>query len=141
MVALMALGLRRDDKAMLSAAGTDAGAAVTAIATLIESGMDELEPVALPPAPQTLPPTGDASVLRGLIASPGLTVGSIAHFRPAAIEVPIDGVGVAAEEHALIAHHVLLGDGDAAGKAMRAHILAANERRLTGHPRTPPERE
>ena len=47
----------------------------------------------------------------------------------------------AAQEHALIAHHVLLGDGDAAGKAMRAHILAANERRLTGNPRTVRERE
>jgi GntR family transcriptional repressor for pyruvate dehydrogenase complex len=36
----------------------------------------------------------------------------------------------AAEEHALIAHHVLLGDADAARKAMRAHIRAGNERRL-----------
>jgi GntR family transcriptional regulator, transcriptional repressor for pyruvate dehydrogenase complex len=38
----------------------------------------------------------------------------------------------AAEEHALIAHHVLLGDAGAARKAMRAHILAGNERRLMG---------
>ena len=36
----------------------------------------------------------------------------------------------AAEEHALIAHHVLLGDGDAARRAMRAHIQAGHERRL-----------
>jgi GntR family transcriptional repressor for pyruvate dehydrogenase complex len=35
----------------------------------------------------------------------------------------------AAEEHALIAHHVLLGDAGAARKAMRAHILGGNERR------------
>ena len=41
----------------------------------------------------------------------------------------------AAEEHALIAHHVLLGDADAARKAMRAHILAGNERRLMGSKR------
>jgi GntR family transcriptional regulator, transcriptional repressor for pyruvate dehydrogenase complex len=47
----------------------------------------------------------------------------------------------AAEEHALIAHHVLLGDGDAAGKAMRAHILAGNERRLMGTPAAPREHE
>jgi GntR family transcriptional repressor for pyruvate dehydrogenase complex len=38
----------------------------------------------------------------------------------------------AAEEHALIAHHVLLGDAAAARNAMRAHILAGNERRLMG---------
>jgi GntR family transcriptional repressor for pyruvate dehydrogenase complex len=41
----------------------------------------------------------------------------------------------AAEEHALIAHHVLLGDASAACKAMRAHILAGNERRLMGSKR------
>jgi len=41
----------------------------------------------------------------------------------------------AAEEHALIAHHVLLGDAGAARKAMRAHILAGNERRLMGSKR------
>jgi DNA-binding FadR family transcriptional regulator len=38
----------------------------------------------------------------------------------------------AAEEHAMIAHHVLMGDGEAAGRAMRARILAGNERRLKG---------
>ena len=38
----------------------------------------------------------------------------------------------AAQEHALIAHHVLLGDAAAASKAMRAHILAGNERRTMG---------
>jgi GntR family transcriptional repressor for pyruvate dehydrogenase complex len=38
----------------------------------------------------------------------------------------------AAAEHAMIAHHVLMGDGEAAGRAMRAHILAGNERRLKG---------
>jgi len=47
----------------------------------------------------------------------------------------------AAEEHALIAHHVLLGDAGAASKAMRAHILAGNERRLTGSLRAPSEHE
>lgn len=38
----------------------------------------------------------------------------------------------AAEEHTMIAHHVLMGDGEAAGRAMRAHILSSNERRLKG---------
>jgi GntR family transcriptional regulator, transcriptional repressor for pyruvate dehydrogenase complex len=47
----------------------------------------------------------------------------------------------AAEEHAMIAHHVALGDADAAGKAMRAHILAGNERRLIGSPQPLPEDE
>jgi DNA-binding FadR family transcriptional regulator len=47
----------------------------------------------------------------------------------------------AAEEHAMIAHHVVLGDADAASKAMRAHILAGNERRLMGSPQPPREHE
>ncbi len=43
----------------------------------------------------------------------------------------------AAEEHAMIAHHVLMGDAEAAGRAMRAHILTGNERRLKGTGRAP----
>jgi GntR family transcriptional repressor for pyruvate dehydrogenase complex len=58
----------------------------------------------------------------------------------AADRVPGD-ILKAAEEHALIAHHVLLGDREAAGKAMRAHILAGNGRRLAGNPRTPRKHE
>lgn len=38
----------------------------------------------------------------------------------------------AAAEHALIAHHVLLGDAEAAKIAMREHISAGNRRRLQG---------
>jgi DNA-binding FadR family transcriptional regulator len=45
-------------------------------------------------------------------------------------------VSEAAAEHALIAHHVLLGDRDAAEKSMRAHLLAGNERR-TRNSRSP----
>lgn len=41
----------------------------------------------------------------------------------------------AAEEHALIAHYVLLGEAGAARRAMRAHIQAGSERRLTGNER------
>jgi GntR family transcriptional repressor for pyruvate dehydrogenase complex len=47
----------------------------------------------------------------------------------------------AAEEHAMIAHHVLMGAGEAAGRAMRAHILAGNERRLKGTGGRAPEQE
>src|SRR5581483_11565524 len=37
----------------------------------------------------------------GIAASPGLAVGPVAHFRQAAIEVPVDGAGIATEEAAL----------------------------------------
>jgi GntR family transcriptional regulator, transcriptional repressor for pyruvate dehydrogenase complex len=36
----------------------------------------------------------------------------------------------AAAEHALIAHHILAGDGESARAAMRDHIVAGNNRRL-----------
>jgi GntR family transcriptional repressor for pyruvate dehydrogenase complex len=36
----------------------------------------------------------------------------------------------AAAEHALIAHHILAGDGDSARRAMRDHLVAGNNRRL-----------
>jgi GntR family transcriptional regulator, transcriptional repressor for pyruvate dehydrogenase complex len=36
----------------------------------------------------------------------------------------------AAAEHALIAHHILAGDGESARAAMREHIVAGNNRRL-----------
>lgn len=36
----------------------------------------------------------------------------------------------AAAEHALVAHHILAGDGDSARTAMRDHIVAGNNRRL-----------
>jgi DNA-binding FadR family transcriptional regulator len=36
----------------------------------------------------------------------------------------------AAAEHALIAHHILAGDGESARVAMRGHIVAGNNRRL-----------
>jgi GntR family transcriptional repressor for pyruvate dehydrogenase complex len=44
------------------------------------------------------------------------------HHKPA-------DVRAAAEEHALIAHHVLLGDAGSAAAAMRAHLTSSNERR------------
>ncbi|HEY1604854.1 MAG TPA: phosphoenolpyruvate--protein phosphotransferase [Allosphingosinicella sp.] len=101
MVALMALGLRRGDEATLSAAGADAEAAVVALGALIESGMDEPEPVAAPASVEPPQPSGDASVLPGIAASPGLAIGPVAHFRPAAIDVPVNGAGMALEERAL----------------------------------------
>jgi phosphocarrier protein FPr/phosphocarrier protein len=140
MVALMALGLRRDDEAILSAAGADAEAAVAAIAALIESGMDEPEPIAAPPAPQPSAPFGDTSVLRGLTASPGLAVGPVAHFRPAAIDVSLDGIGVAAEERALAeamtAVAASLGEADAESGLAAAHRALLEDPELTADARS-----
>ncbi len=140
MVALMALGLRRDDEAILSAAGTAAGAAVAAIAALIESGMDEPEPIATPPGPQPSAPSGDTSVLRGLTASPGLAVGPLAHFRPAAIDVPLDGIGVAAEERALAeamaALAASLGEADGESGLAGAHRALLEDPELVSDARS-----
>ncbi|MDB5691058.1 MAG: ptsP [Alphaproteobacteria bacterium] len=101
MVALMALGLKRGDEALLSAIGADAAAAVAAVATLIETGMDEAEPAPVAPVPAAPAVAGPASILEGVCAAPGFAVGPVAFLRVAAITVPFDGAGGAAEERAL----------------------------------------
>ena len=105
-VALMTLGVRRDDPVTLRATGADAGAAVEALATLILSGIDELAPAKSakveapppPPAPSAAPTPG---WLKGVMAAPGLAIGPAFHLRPPEVEVDPMGRGVGAETQAL----------------------------------------
>ncbi len=119
-VALMALGLRLGDHAVLEARGADAEAAIAAVADLIEGGMGEAAPfpaaklaLVAPSAPD-LPP----GQLRGVCASPGLAVGKAARMVRAEIAVAESGRGVLAERAAL----------EAALAAVRAAIDAETAR-------------
>ncbi|MER7181869.1 FCD domain-containing protein [Streptomyces hyaluromycini] len=58
-------------------------------------------------------------------------------FMRAAHHTPTD-VRAAAQEHALIAHHILLGDSESAAAAMRAHLASSNERRNRREGTAPP---
>ena len=102
-VALMTLGVRRDDPVTLNATGADAATAIEALATLILGGIDELAPAATPepapPAPAV--PSEPPAWLKGVSASPGLAIGPAFHLRPPAIDIDPVGRGVAAEAGAL----------------------------------------
>jgi phosphoenolpyruvate-protein phosphotransferase len=94
---LLGLGIGCDDRITISARGPGAVAAANAIATLIQSGMDEHAEViatAPPAAPLALPP----GALAGVTAAPGLAIGQARWFRHAEIAVPERGDGIAIEE-------------------------------------------
>ncbi|WP_240609530.1 phosphoenolpyruvate--protein phosphotransferase [Phenylobacterium deserti] len=121
-VALMSLGLRHGDEAVVIAAGADAEAALDAVYALIESGMGEGKPLAsTQPKPQasveTITPTLSDGVLRGVTAAPGLAIGRAARFAQSEMRVPEAGQGVAHEQAALVA----------ALATVRTHIAAASE--------------
>ena len=102
-VALMTLGVRRDDTVTLSAIGADAATAIDALATLIGGGIDELAPaLATPTEPALAPSALEApSWLKGVMASPGLAIGPAFHLRPPQVEVDPTGRGVTVETQAL----------------------------------------
>jgi len=82
--AMMTLAVAHGDTITIAASGTDAQAAVGAVADLIETGMGEGKPFAAPapavPKPAApLPPPHDG-ILTGVAASPGFATGIAAHF-------------------------------------------------------------
>ena len=125
-VALMGLGLTRGAPISLIATGTDADAAVAAIAALVESGMgetaeDAVEVIAVAAAPD------EPGVMTGVRAAPGLALGKALRFGRAAIAVVEEGRGAAFES-------ARLGDAIASVRAKlndavrkdRSAILAAH---------------
>ena len=91
--AMLALGARHGDPLVAEARGADAAAALDALAALAaERFGDPAGPIPVPPAA----PSG-----RAVTAVPGLAIGRVQHFRPAEIDVPPFGRGVAEESAAL----------------------------------------
>jgi phosphoenolpyruvate-protein phosphotransferase len=134
-VALMTLGVGRNDPVTLSAVGVDADAAIEAVASLILGGIDELAPAE--PTSEPAPPPAAASTptvvpirLKGVTAAPGLAIGPAFHLRPAVIEVDPVGRGAAIETNALAAAIAKVktrieGQAGSGGKQHRA-ILGAH---------------
>ena len=83
-VGLLGLGIANGDLVTLEARGSDALAAIEAVAALITGGMDEAAP---PPGAEVVASPGtvaDANgALRGILASPGLALGPAARFERA----------------------------------------------------------
>lgn len=133
-IALLQLGVRFNDEVDIVACGRDAEAALAALRTLIESGMDEApaNAPALPrarPAPHLLAEVPQGC-LRGTAAAPGVTVGQAWRLRATVLEVPRDGQGVEHErtrlEAALLTVRRGLTDegGDSTSAAIRRAHLA-----------------
>ncbi len=115
-VALMSLGVHKDQRVTISAHGPDAQGAVNTIAQLIESGLGETAADAPAPRPIAAPVAPAASVsgtaIRGVCGAPGIAIGKAVQFRPAEVAVVEAGNGIAHETQAL---------ADAIAQA-RAHI-------------------
>jgi len=120
-VALLAAGIRHGDEIAIAARGPDARAAVTAVATLIESGMGE--EAAHVPAVVAAPQVASDGLLHGVRAAPGLAIGPAFRFVAGDIAVAELGRGVAQESTALAQARALLADaaGDDSAGIAAAH--------------------
>ncbi|MGN6147828.1 MAG: phosphoenolpyruvate--protein phosphotransferase [Rhizomicrobium sp.] len=98
-VALMSLGVRKDESVTILARGADAQAAVNMLADLIENGIHEAAETparatpAVPLATAALPP----NTLRGVAGAPGLAIGRAFHLKAASFDVAEKGGGIAHE--------------------------------------------
>ncbi|MES1198628.1 MAG: phosphoenolpyruvate--protein phosphotransferase [Pseudomonadota bacterium] len=118
-VGLLSLAVRGGDEIVVIACGADSAAAADALATLISSGMGETvvappdpEPAATPAAPIKGP-----TVLRGVMASPGLAIGQTIRLFVEEISAPAQGQGFETERQTL---------GEAVGRVRARLEEAAN---------------
>ncbi|WP_174292460.1 glucose PTS transporter subunit IIA, partial [Sphingomonas bacterium] len=131
-VALMTLGLAAGDQATLRARGTDAEAALQALAELIEHGLKGEQA-----APASIGITAPAT-RRGVTAVPGIAVGTIVRLESIRREPPAAGQGVAEEtrslEAAVATVRAALGQRMAAPAVQadiaRAHLALLDDPRL-----------
>lgn len=125
-VALMALGLRQGDALSIAGRGRDAGAAVTVVAELIESGMGEAGEAPAPIVEITALASA-GPIFKGARAAPGFAVGPVFQFRASDADVEEQGRGIAHETAALDATLAeLAAELDTPAHATAADIAAAH---------------
>jgi phosphocarrier protein FPr/phosphocarrier protein len=131
-VALMSLGVRKDDPVTIFARGADAQTAVDTLADLIQNGIQEAaEPAAKPAPAATIPsvplPNG---ALRGVTGAPGLAIGRAVHLKAVDFAVVEQGDGIAREtlrlEQALAAVRARLESLASSGSREQREILGAH---------------
>lgn len=127
-VAVMAMGVRGGETLLLTATGVDAAAAVAAVAALIEHGIKEAPPAAIPAPP--VAPVSDGPGIRGVAAAPGLAIGAAVRLAEPEVSVSEAFAGDAAETAALHAalsavSARLRAQADSGGAAHRS-IMAAH---------------
>jgi phosphocarrier protein FPr/phosphocarrier protein len=149
-VALMALGVQRDEEIEIRASGPDAEHALHALAAVFRP-RESAAPVPRPqsavaaaalnvssaqPASSLQPSASASGVLRGVAASPGLAVGPALQLRRPEISVREAGTGVAAEQAALerarsvvrsrLERTAFGASADASGQSAASEIAAAH---------------
>jgi phosphocarrier protein FPr/phosphocarrier protein len=132
--ALMSLGAKCADTVTITASGADAAEAVDALAVLIAQGLGETPTRAAAPVATAQSPaprdTGDANLVRGVSAAPGLAIGRIAHLKVQEIAVAENGAGISHEAaelaRALAAVRTRLEASAATGDRQRREILGAH---------------
>ncbi|HEY8949973.1 MAG TPA: phosphoenolpyruvate--protein phosphotransferase [Rhizomicrobium sp.] len=131
-VALMSLGIRKDERVTIVARGADAQAATATLADLIENGITEAPEEAVPPKPVAAPaaPSLPPNTLRGVAGAPGLAIGRAVHLKVADLEVAEEGRGIAHEtallNGALALVRVRLESLSLSGNRQQREILGAH---------------
>ncbi len=134
-IGLLSLIVAHNDRVTIAATGTQADAAVEAVAELILHGIKE-DAAPTPPRP-TAPASGDVpdGALTGVTAAPGLAIGAVARWDVQDLDVPRDGCGIAAEEAAFTlacaALSAELADKAAAARGPMRAILDAHAAMLS----------
>ncbi|HEY7977544.1 MAG TPA: phosphoenolpyruvate--protein phosphotransferase [Rhizomicrobium sp.] len=132
-VALMSLGIRRDEQVAIFAHGADAQAAVDALADLIENGIVEA-PETSAPSVSTASSAGNTplppNTLRGVAGAPGLAIGRAVLLSAADFDVVEKGGGIAHEtmllNGALAVARARLESLSTAGNRQQREILGAH---------------
>ncbi|MBI6565088.1 phosphoenolpyruvate--protein phosphotransferase [Pseudomonas synxantha] len=99
LVAIMALQTSRGDSLQVSAAGTDAEAAIQALVALLLDGCGET--VAAVEVVKPAAPVSSATLMRGVCASPGSAFGQVVQVAEPALNIPEAGAGETFERAAL----------------------------------------
>ncbi len=130
---LMSLGVRRGDPLRVIVHGADAVAAIEALEALLTSTATATAAAVPPPRvppPQVLAPSGNETQLAGVIAVPGVAVGTVAKLVTAEAPIVEAGAGFEAEraalDRALEMVRGLLRERRAGLGAAQAAVLAAH---------------
>ena len=131
LVAIMALQTVHGDTLQVSAAGTDADAAIKALVELLAQGCGET--VAAPP--EVIEPVSSSTLLRGVCASPGSAFGQVVQVTEPVLNITEPGSGEAAERGALqrgllAASEALQALQDKASGSAQAQIFRAHQELL-----------
>jgi phosphocarrier protein FPr len=135
MVSLLKLGVESGNTLRIMAEGIDADAALNALKTAVDAGLEEEEETPTRPTALDWTPTFETSAIPGIVASPGLAIGNIYQFKRGKIVVESTAKDPEVEEnrlnHAIATAQMQLSDlykeVEARSGAAKASIFLAHQ--------------